>query len=171
MAEDEAAADRQADSLTGLPQQGGLLIRKDRPRHNFEGGGSDAGGSRLGLDRLAAEKARAREAMLPPPGGAISEIKRPRLSHLHEQDGDGVGTSRPGDERHYRRPKPPTPSHGGGVNREVAAQIASRVKERLKGDGQVFTTRSEAGGLQRVCGGAQASSFLTLSKTSLRIMR
>ncbi len=147
-----AAADRQSDSLTGLPSQGGLLIRKDRPRHTYDG---ETAGSRLGLDRLAAEKASERAAMAPPSGMGL-ESKRPRLSHLHEQDGEDPDDSRRrADDRHYRRPKPPTPSHGGGVNKEVAEKIASRIKERLKGEGQVFTTRSETGALLRVHGGAQ----------------
>ena len=45
-------------------------------------------------------------------------------------------------ERHYRRPREETPSHAGGVNEARSADIQQRVKERLKGKAQVFTSSS-----------------------------
>ena len=119
--------------MENLP--GGLSIRKDRDRQS-----RPSSGSTLGLDRLAAEKAKERSAaeaskpMAPPP-------KRP-----YPGDADG--------SRQYRRPREETPSHAGGVNEVAAARIAARVKDRLKGDGQTFT----AGDRRREGGGAAAHS-------------
>ena len=142
--------ERLEDPLTGLPAQGGLLIRAGQSRHAFA---PREGGSRLGLDKLAAQKARER-GMAPPPPPAS---KRPRLSHL-EGDGEEGG----GDDddaaraaRRYRKPREPTPSHGGGVNAEAAARIKDRVQQRLKGDGQTFTTR---GGADAPGGGGGSSA-------------
>jgi len=50
------SSDTQSDSLTGLSEQGGLLTRPGAQRHSFASGGG--GGSRLGLDKLAAQKVR-----------------------------------------------------------------------------------------------------------------
>ena len=60
---------------------------------------------------------------------------------LHEEDGGG----NPMDQRtkQFRKPREPTPSHPGGVNDEKRAQIKERVRDRLKGDGQTFTTRGD----------------------------
>ena len=95
-------ADQLTDSLTGLPSsQGGLLVRPDK-RHSLT---PRVGTSQLGLDRLAAEKAKERAAAgdmaAPRFGGASSgDIKRPRLSHLDEEYGEVSSKS-----RQYRRPK------------------------------------------------------------------
>jgi pre-mRNA-splicing factor ATP-dependent RNA helicase DHX38/PRP16 len=129
--------------LSDMADKGGLFRRAGKERHSFASGG---GSSKLGLDKLAAEK-RA-EAGMPPPL-AVAAAKRPRLAHLEEEEGAADDKS-----RQYRRPKPPTPSHGGGVNEAAVARIASRAKEGLRGDGLVFTTRGEGGEIKHVRGGA-----------------
>ena len=124
---------------------GGLIVRKDRPKPDKERrDAARAGeGSRLGLDKLAAEKrqeraeAQASQPMAPPP-------KRPFLSHLHEQSGSGseggAGAPAAAERKRYRRPRGETPTHAGGVNETAAARIAARVKERLKGDRPLFSS-------------------------------
>ncbi|KAL1510502.1 hypothetical protein AB1Y20_006806 [Prymnesium parvum] len=126
-----------------LPERGGLMIRKDRPAHEYRAADT-ARASLLGLDKLAEAKAKEREklaAMAPPPP------KRP-LSHLMEaeEEGDGGGARAEGSARRYRRRGEDTPSHGGGVNHAAAERIKERVKERLRGEGQVFTTASSSSG-------------------------
>ena len=130
------------DPPKNLP--GGLLIRKDRDKQQQRP--SSSGGSRLGLDRLAAEKAREREALaserpMQPPAA----IKRPyQSSHSSRDDGDRDR------DRHIRRPREETPSHGGGVDASAQARIAERIAAgvhgKLKGQGQVFTTARGGGG-------------------------
>lgn len=139
----------QLPDTNNLP--GGLFVRRDRPK-NLNGQQPQQGGSssssnpmasRLGLDRLAAEKAAERAAaaasapLMPPPP------KRPMLSHLHDDHGDEGGDSSH-EKKRYRRPREETPSHAGGVNVASAQRIKERVAERLKGAGQVFTTAAPA---------------------------
>lgn len=141
-------ADRLPDDTSNLP--GGLFVKRDRPKNLGNGSsssrGGSSGGSRLGLDRLAQEKARERgEAaaaapMLPPPP------KRPMLSHLREDDDADADGADGGGARKYRRPREETPSHAGGVNVATAQRIKERVHERLKGAGQAFTTTTTGGG-------------------------
>jgi hypothetical protein len=124
----------------GLPSSlpGGLFVRKDKGDRQQQQAEQPQQPQRsmLGLDRLAAEKARERaalaaeEPMRPP---AIP-FKRPLPAPAH---GD--------HERHYRRPREETPSHAGGVNEARSADIQQRVKERLKGKAQVFTSSSASG--------------------------
>ena len=129
------------DGGGGLPSSlpGGLFVRKDkgdRQQQQQAQQPQQPQRSMLGLDRLAAEKARERaalaaeEPMRPP---AIP-FKRPLPAPAH---GD--------HERHYRRPREETPSHAGGVNEARSADIQQRVKERLKGKAQVFTSSSAGG--------------------------
>ena len=129
--------------MNNLP--GGLFVKKKRPQNlqqqpSTSSSSSNPMASRLGLDRLAAEKAAERAAaaeaaplMAPPP-------KRPILSHLRDDD-DG-GDAHP--QKKYRRPREETPSHPGGVNVEAAERIKERVAERLKGAGQQFTTTKKS---------------------------
>jgi len=155
---EDAADSAPADSLTGLSnEQGGLLSRPGANRHAFSGGKS-----LLGLDQLAAQKAppaacphthcppsitaipcsQLKEKMGPPPA---ANFKRPRLAHLSEEGDDTGGGGAGARSRTYRRPREPTPSHGGGVNEEKAAQIMHRVKESLRSsDGLLFTTRGSS---------------------------
>ena len=128
------------DGGGGLPSSlpGGLFVRKDKGDRQQQQAEQPQQPQRsmLGLDRLAAEKARERaalaaeEPMRPP---AIP-FKRPLPAPAH---GD--------HERHYRRPREETPSHAGGVNEARSADIQQRVKERLKGKAQVFTSSSASG--------------------------
>ena len=132
----------EADRLPAAPsaQQGGLMIRKDRPKHDFKPA-EGARSSLLGLDKLAEAKAKEKAGMAPPP-----MPKRP-LSHLIDAEQEGGLTVSKAEEggRRYRRKGEDTPSHAGGVNHAAADRIKERVRERLKGEGQVFTTAGGGG--------------------------
>ena len=135
-------AERLPPSEGGAALPGGLFVRRDRPKNLQQA--SNPVSSRLGLDKLAAEKARERAAaaaaqpMAPPP-------KRPMLGHLRADEGDGEASGEASSgARKYRRPREDTPSHAGGVNVATAQRIKERVTERLKGAGQVFTTAAES---------------------------
>ena len=130
-------------SLPGGQLPGGLLVRKDKSER--QPAPSSRQRSLLGLDKLAAEKARERAA------AAASEPMQAPLPMLFKRplppssQGDSAEPSS-SRERHYRRPREETPSHGGGVNEARSADIQQRVKDRLKSKGQVFASSSNAGG-------------------------
>ena len=148
------------DPLTGQPARAGLFVPAKSERHTY--GKPAPGTSALGLDRLAAAKVAERGAM-PPPQPASKRPRETRLDHLHE-DADGADGLQ---QKQFRKPREPTPSHSGGVNEEARAKITGRVRDRLKGgDGQQFSTRGglegeagrltvgSAGGHVRAAGGA-----------------
>ena len=123
----------------GLPSglSGGLHVRKDKG----ERPSAQPQRSILGLDKLAAEKARERAAAAsaePMHAPQPMPFKRPLPA------GDGADSSS-SKERQYRRPREETPSHGGGVNEARSADIQQRIKDRLKGKAQVFTSSSGGG--------------------------
>jgi hypothetical protein len=141
--------DHELPRSSNLP--GGLLVRKDRAKATPDHPTSNP--SRLGLDKLAQEKARERQAS---GGGAAGPImgppsKRPFPSG-EGRDGEGHGG------RQYRRPREETPSHAGGVNEAAAQRIKERVAERLRGDGQVFRTARGGEGSQGGGSGPGAAS-------------
>ena len=123
--------------LNDLP--GGLFVKRNRPK-NVQPSSNPT--SRLGLDKLAAEKAKERAAAaaaaphMPPPPQQPN--KKPRLG---EDDDDGAA---PEHQAKYRRPREETPSHAGGVNVSAAQRIKERVTERLKGAGPSFTTSTSS---------------------------
>ena len=128
------------DPLTGQPARAGLFVPAKSERHTY--GKPAPGTSALGLDRLAAAKVAERGAM-PPPQPASKRPRETRLDHLHE-DADGADGLQ---QKQFRKPREPTPSHSGGVNEEARAKIIGRVRERIKGgDGQQFSTRGGAAG-------------------------
>ena len=141
--------------MSDLP--GGLFIRRDRPK-NLQQQQPSSNPSRLGLDKLAQEKARERAAAggPPPPRALPSKRPLPGSSSGDGEAGDGGdGGGDAGSNAHkWRRPREETPSHAGGVNAGAAQKIKERVHERLKGAGQVFTTTGEAGAGAPTGGGA-----------------
>ncbi|KAJ3050328.1 DEAH-box RNA helicase prp16 [Rhizophlyctis rosea] len=129
-------ASRQPDRLeSSTPQRGGLLIRQggktnDDP-HVFKAPAPR--GSVLGLDRLAEEKRRekqAREAEESRSDGA----KRQKLSTSSDWDADGPSFSNTGSRRqgHYRSRREETPSFGGGLS-TPARERMNAYKDSRKG--------------------------------------
>lgn len=110
---------------------GGLVVKKSSGKSSSK---TTGGESLLGLQKLAEEKRRQKEADL-----ESNETKISKKARLNDWEEDKVETERPGQQRHYRSQMVETPSHPGGVSDEYKERNRRRnEREREQRKGGVY---------------------------------
>mmetsp|Transcript_29689 Transcript_29689/g.83695 ORF Transcript_29689/g.83695 Transcript_29689/m.83695 type:complete len:1298 (+) Transcript_29689:152-4045(+) len=145
---EEAKGGLQLAQKPADPEAGGLTV-VDKPQHVFRA--PEPKKSVLGLDLLARKKREEQQQQQGKAGGAeLSGAKRPRVAMSFEGEepseaaGDGGqavgGGEQAAGRRNFRGQRIETPSHPGGVNREVRDAISERQKERQR-EGYISTDK------------------------------
>ena len=102
---------------------GGLVVKKSSGKSSSK----TTGESLLGLQKLAEEKRREKEAEL-----ESNETKTSKKARLNDWEEDKDETKRTGRQRHYRSQMVETPSHPGGVSDEYKERNRRRNEREME---------------------------------------